>query len=216
MKKYSLLILLALPVLIFSCKKEKIEGGGTVITEPREVENFYNVSVSGSTNVFITYGVAFDVKVKAYQNIIATLETKVQNGTLLIGFKNNVRNDNSEVYITMPALISVTTNGSGNINTKGNFLGMDYFSASTSGTGVISIEKGSAKNYKVSINGSGDVKSFGFLTEQATITASGSGDAEVTVTKNIKATLKGSGNVYYKGNPVIDAITSSSGRMIKK
>ena len=216
MKKYSLLILLATTVLIFSCKKDKIEGGGTVITETRNVENFYNVSVSGATNVFITYGVAFDVKVKAYQNIISTLETKVQNGILMIGFKNNVRNDNSEVYITMPALLSVTTNGSGNIDTKGNFLGMEYFSASTSGTGMISIEKGSAKNYKVYISGSGDVKSFGFLTEQATITASGSGDAELLVTKNLKASLKGSGNVYYKGNPEIDATTSGSGKVIKK
>lgn len=216
MKKYSLLLLLATTVLIFSCKKDKVEGGGTVITEPRNVENFYNVSVSGSTDVFITYGTAFDVKVKAYQNIISTLETKVQNGALLIGFKNNVRNDNSEVYITMPALLSVTTNGSGNIETKGNFLGMDYFSASTTGTGMISIEKGSAKNYKVSINGSGDVKSFNFLTEQATVTASGSGDVELTVTKNLKATLKGSGNVYYKGSPVVDASTSGSGKVIKK
>ena len=216
MKKYSLLILLTTTVLIFSCKKDKIEGGGTVITETRNVENFYNVSVSSATNVFITYGVAFDVKVKAYQNIISTLETKVQNGTLMIAFKNNVRNDNSEVYITMPALLSVSTNGSGNIDTKGNFLGMEYFSASTSGTGMISIEKGSAKNYKVSISGSGDVKSFGFLTEQATITASGSGDAELLVTKNLKATLKGTGNVYYKGNPVVDATTSGSGKVIKK
>lgn len=214
--KKSILLVMTIPVLLFSCKKEKVEGGGTVITEPRNVENFYNVNVSGSTNVYITYGSSFDVKVKAYENIISSLETKVQNGTLLIGFKKNVRNDNSEVYVTMPALLSVTTNGSGNIDTKGNFLGMDYFSANTSGSGVISIEKGSAKNYKVSIDGSGDVKSFGFLTEQTIITASGSGDAELTVTKSLKATLKGSGNVYYKGNPVIDASTSGSGKVFKK
>ena len=200
----------------FSCKKDKIDGGGTIMTEPRKVENFYNVSVSGSTNVFITYGDAFDVKVKAYENIIPILETKVQNGTLLIGLTKNVSNDNSEVYITMPALSSVTTNGSGNIDTKGSFLGMDYFSATTAGTGVITIEKGSALNYKISIAGSGDVKSFGFVTDQATVTISGSGDAELSVAQKLKATLNGSGNVYYKGSPVIDAITKGSGQVIKK
>lgn len=216
MKKSLSLLLIFISVFLFSCKKETIKGSGTVITEPRNIENFYNVSVNGSTNVFITYGTTFSVKVKAYQNIISSLETKVNNGMLTIGFKNNVNNDNSEVYITMPSLLSVATNGSGNIDTKGDFLGMDYFSASTFGSGMISIEKGSAKNYKVSVSGSGDVKSFGLATEQATITASGSGDVELTVTKNLKGTLKGSGNVYYKGSPVIDVTTSGSGKVIKK
>ena len=216
MKKYLLLIIVALSAFFISCKKEKVNGGGAIITEPRNVENFYNVSVSGSANVFITYGSAFDVKVKAYENILSILETKVQNGTLLIGFKTNVNNDNSEVYITMPALSSVTTNGSGNIDTKGNFLGMDYFAATTSGTGIITIEKGNAKNYKISISGSGDVKSFGFVTDQATVSISGSGDAELSVAQKLNATLNGSGNVYYKGNPVVDATTTGSGKVIKK
>jgi hypothetical protein len=215
MKKL-LFLLFSITLIFNSCKKEKIEGRGAIITEPRQVENFYNVSVSGSPNVFIIPGASFDVKVKAYENILPILETKVQNGSLLIGFKKNVSNDNSEVYITMPALSAVTTNGSGNIDTKGNFLGMDYFSATTSGSGIISIEKGSAKNYKISIAGSGDVKSFGFISDQATVSISGSGDAELSVTQKLKATLGGSGNVYYKGNPVVDVVSSGSGQAIKK
>lgn len=201
---------------LISCKKERVNGGGAIITEPRNVENFYNVSVSGTTNVYITYGDTYDVKVKAYENIISVLETKVQNGTLLVGFNKNVNNDNSEVYITMPALSSVSTSGSGNIETKGSFLGMDYFSATTSGSGMISIEKGTAKNYKISIAGSGNVKSFGFVTDQATVSVSGSGNAELSVAQKLNATLKGSGNVYYKGNPVVDATTTGSGQVIKK
>ena len=215
MKKL-LFLLVSITAILISCKKEKVEGGGAIITESRNVENFYNVSVAGSPNVFIISGAAFDVKVKAYENIIPILETKVQNGTLLISLKKNVSNDNSEIYITMPALSAVTTNGSGNIDTKGNFLGMDYFSATTSGSGMITIEKGSAKNYKITIAGSGDVKSFGFVSEQATVSITGSGDAELSVTQKLKATLNGSGNVYYKGNPVVDAVSSGSGKAIKK
>lgn len=215
MKKL-LFLFVSITAILISCKKEKVEGGGAIITESRNVENFYNVSVAGSPNVFIISGAAFDVKVKAYENIIPILETKVQNGTLLIGLKKNVSNDNSEIYITMPALSAVTTDGSGNIDTKGNFLGMDYFSATTSGSGMITIEKGSAKNYKISIAGSGDVKSFGFVSEQATVSITGSGDAELSVTQKLKATLNGSGNVYYKGNPVVDAVSSGSGKAIKK
>lgn len=218
MKKYFLLLFVSLSVLFFSCKKEKVTGEGNVITETRIAENFYNVTVNGSTHIFITQGPAYEVKVKAYENIVSSLETKVQDGTLLIGFKDNknVNNDNSEVYITMPALNSVSSNGSGNISTKGSFLGMDYFIASIAGSGQISIERGSAKNYKISISGSGDVKSYGFTTEQATMNISGSGDAELTVSKTLNATLNGSGNVYYKGNAVVNANTTGSGKVIKK
>lgn len=218
MKKYFLLLFVSLTVLSFSCRKERVSGKGNVITETRMAENFYNVTVNGSTQIFITQGPAFEVKVKAYENIVSSLETKVQNGTLLIGFKDNknVNNDNSEVYIIMPALNSVSTNGSGNISTKGSFLGMDYFTASLAGSGQISIEKGSAKNYKISISGSGDVKSFGFETEQATINISGSGDAELTVSKTLNTTLNGSGNVYYRGNAVVNANTTGSGKVFKE
>lgn len=218
MKKYFLLLLISSSVLFFSCGKAKITGEGNVVTETRIAEDFYNVIVNGSTQVFITQGAAFEVKVKAYENIIHSLETKVQNGALLIGFKDNknVSNDNSEVYITMPALNSVSTNGSGNITTKGSFLGMDYFTASLTGSGLINIERGIAKNYKISISGSGDVKSFGLETEQATISIAGSGDAELTVSKTLNATLTGSGNAYYKGNAVVNANTTGSGKVIKK
>ena len=218
MKNIMLLLTVTFSLSFLSCKKERLSGEGNVVTETRNLENFYNVVSSGSSMVFISQGPVFEIKVKAYENIISALETKVQNGTLLIGYKNNtnINNDNSEVYITMPALNSVSISGSGNLATQGSFLGMDYFTAVTRGSGIISIEKGSAKNYKITISGSGDVKSFGFVTEQATIEISGSGDAELTVSKTLNAALKGSGNVYYRGNAVVDASTSGSGKVIKK
>jgi hypothetical protein len=217
MKKY-FFILMALMAFV-SCKKDRVSGSGEIITETRNVANFYNVSVSGSSNIFITRGDNFEVKVKGYENIIPYLETKIQDGTLLIAFRanSNISNDNSEVFITMPSLNSVVTSGSGNISTTGEFLGSGNFKASTSGSGSISIESGSADNFQVNIYGSGSVKSFGFTAQQTVVNIEGSGNAEITVLQNLNATIKASGNVYYKGNPAtVNSKITGSGQVIKQ
>lgn len=219
MKKFLVFGLLSVVMIMASCKKEKIKGTGEIITEPRSVADFYNVSLSGSSDVFITQGNDFEVKVKGYENIVPELETKVQDGTLLIAFKpnTNVSNDNSEVHITMPNLNSVALSGSGNINAAGSFSGSGNFKATIDGSGNIVLESGDANNYRVDISGSGSVKSFGMISKQAAITIAGSGNVELTVTENLNSTINGSGNVYYKGNPpgVYSKITGS-GQVIKQ
>lgn len=219
MKKYFVFGLLSVCLLAASCKKDSIKGSGSIITEPRAVVDFYNISVSGSTNVFITQGTNFDVKVKAYENIVPYLETKVQNGTLFIGFKanSNVSNDNSEVHITMPSLNSVSVSGSGNITSTGSFLGSGNFKATIAGSGNIVLEGGTANNYQINISGSGSLKSFGMVSKQAVVSLTGSGNAELTVLQDLNATINGSGNVYYKGSPAtVTSKITGSGQIIKQ
>ena len=219
MKKYIFWSILPVCFLFAACKKDRIEGTGSIITEIRNVVDFYNVSASGSTDVFITQGNEFEVKVKGYENIVPQLETKVQNGTLLIAFapNTNISNDNSEVYITMPNLNSVALAGSGDLKTTGAFSGSGNFKASTSGSGNIDIESGTANNYQIDISGSGGVKSFGMVSQQAVVNISGSGEAELTVEKNLNATINGSGSIYYKGNPAtVTTKITGSGQVIKR
>ena len=217
MKKY--LFIAILLVVFTSCKKERITGDGTITTEQRNVSDFSNVYVSGSSNVYITQGNNFDVKVKAYSNLLPYLETKTQNGILTVAYRSNsnVQNDNSEVYITMPSVTGLSTSGSGNINSTGNFVAVDHFNASVSGSGNIIMEGGLANNFKVQISGSGDVKSFGFSVLQADVSIDGSGNAEVRVSHNLKATIHGGGNIYYKGNtPIVNSQVSGSGKLMKQ
>lgn len=215
MNKYLSVCILLLAAA--SCKKDSVEGSGPITTEQRNVSDFTRVFVSGSTNVYITKGDHFSVQVKGYSNLIPYLETKKENQSLLIAFKTsaNVRNDNTEVFITMPSLTGVSTSGSAGITTTGTFSAAD-FNASISGSGNISLEAGEADKYLISISGSGKVKSFGFIARAADITINGSGDAEVQVSQNLKANISGSGNIYYKGNPVVDSHVSGSGKLIKQ
>lgn len=219
MKRLLLLSLFAFCTLLFSCKKDKITGTGLIITEPREVANFYSVTVNGSSDVYISQGNNFEVKVKAYENLLPYLETKLQNGALLISYKNNsnISNDNSEIYITMPSLVALSTSGSGDINSSGNFLNADNFSATISGSGNINIENSAANQFKGTISGSGNLNCFGLVAKAALITIGGSGNAKITVLQNLTASIKGSGNVYYKGaTAVVQSEITGSGQVIKQ
>ncbi|HVF96030.1 MAG TPA: head GIN domain-containing protein [Flavisolibacter sp.] len=204
-------------LLLASCSKDRISGSGSVATQDRNLSSFTRVNTSGGTNVCIVQGPNFNVQVKGYENLLAYMETKVSNNTLEIGYKNNisVKNDNVEVFVTMPLLESLSSSGSANMVTKGPFTGADL-SASLSGSGNITIEQGDVPFLKTSIAGSGNINAFGVTTQRADVSISGSGSTEVKAIMNLKVNISGSGTVYYKGQPVVETQISGSGKVIQK
>lgn len=213
MKKVSLIVVLGVMLSLLSCTKERVSGGGSIITEQRNVANFTNVYSSGSTEVHILEGAAFKVEVRGYNNLLPYYETKLENGTLKIGYQNNVnvKNDNTEVFITMPELTGLQLVGSGNIHTTGNFPLTNNFETNISGSGNIHIASGSSQNFSSSISGSGNIYAFGVTSVSAHTNTVGSGNTEITATNQLRVKITGSGNVYYKSTPVITSEISGSG-----
>lgn len=212
------LSLLFLFTALTGCKKEKVSGGGEIISENRSANNFYNIKVDGNTALFVTGGTEYKVSVKGFENVVPRLKTVVENGTLKIHFEQgvNITNDNSEVYITMPSLGSIISNGNSNMEITGPFIGMDNFSLEKTGIGEMVIDKTSAKNFKLTLTGNASLKGFGLTSENAIVTIKGDGDTELTVTKNLNITLTGSGKIYYKGSPTVQSNIVGSGEVIKK
>ena len=124
---------------------------------------------------------------------------------LQIGFGNDldVSNDNTEVYITLPALDYVQTNGIGDMTVTGEVSGSNHLKAIINGSANISIEKGSANEFEGEINGEGNILALGFQSKIATIKISGSGNTEISVSDKLDVIISGSGNVYYHGKPVV-------------
>lgn len=211
MKK--LVLILFAGIIISSCSKERITGNGPVVTENRSLSNFNAVSVSGSTDVYITYGSNYKVEVKGYSNLLSHFESRLVNNTLYLGYESgvNVHNDNTEVFITMPALGGLQLAGSGNISTTGNFAGNTNFETRIEGSGNITIAQGSTQNFNSSITGSGNVYAFGMVATNAETNTTGSGNTEITVTNQLKVKIEGSGNVYYRGTPTVVANITGSG-----
>lgn len=215
MKKFFAPLLAAL--LLASCAKERLTGSGPVVTEDRAVTNFTKVTTSGAANVYIQQGAAFSVEVKGYGNLLPHFETVVRNQTLEVGYKNvqSIKNDNIEVFVTMPALEGARINGSADVEATGDFTSnrMDFF---ISGSGNIAVESGTAQNLFTDISGSGNIRLFGVTANKAEVSMSGSGTTEVNAVTELKATINGSGTVFYKGSPTIETSVSGSGKLVHR
>lgn len=215
--KHRNFVLFIIIILIAGCSKDKVSGSGAVVTEDRPEANFTGVSMGGSNNVHITKGAGFRVQVKGYGNLLPYYETRVANGVLKLGYKDvNIRNDNIEVFVTMPGLNFLSISGSGDMDVHGNFDGNSTFQTIISGSGNIGLEQGTARDFSSTISGSGNVAAFGIAAENAIINVSGSGNTEITATAILDVTISGSGNVYYKGKPVVTSHVSGSGAIIPK
>jgi hypothetical protein len=213
-----LFLLLPFAVLVFACKKGRITGTGNVTSQERNVAGFTGVVVNGSTKAFINLDTGFTVTVKGYQNLLPYLETNVVNGVLYAGYKDDadVSNDNTEVYVTLPALDYVQTNGSGDMKISGEITGSDHLKASTNGSANISVEQGSAYEFEGEISGNGNIAAMGFQSKEAHVKISGDGNIEISVSDKLDVIINGSGNVYYRGNPVITTNISGNGQVIPK
>jgi hypothetical protein len=186
---------MAILIAFTSCKKDNLVGNGTVTTELRPVTGFSKVDVSGKTGVTINYGTSFKVEVKAYRNLLSSLETKVNGDVLTIGYKSgtSVSNDNSEVFITMPLLTKFSTTGDSKVN----------------------LNSGSANDFEAVITGASKIEGLGFTAKNATVTIEGTGTASFAVTDRLNAKITGSGILYYRGNPSVSSIVVGNGKVEK-
>ena len=218
MKRVFVIATIGISVSFISCTKEKIRGNGPTSTETRNHANFTGVAAFGSSAVYITQGTAFKVEVKGYSNLIPYYETTVVNNILELKYQNdvNVKNDNIEVYITMPVLNKISIYGSGDISTSGVFPGNTDFNATISGSGNINFSSGTSQNFYSTISGSGNIYTIDMIADKAETEVSGSGNTEITANTSLKVRIAGSGNVYYRGTPVITSTISGSGAVIPR
>lgn len=227
-----LAIICALSLLFSSCRK--VVGSGPTISETRSASGFDAISLCMDAEVTIQQDSAYSVEVRAQQNIMDEIKTDVSGSTLTIKHRNNVWIKSDPIYITihMPNLNTLDVSGSGKIQTL-NTIQTGSFSADVSGSGTIVLSglNSTNANFKISgsgevqcksgtvsalntdISGSGAIYTQYMLAQRADCETSGSGTTKVWVEKNLKADISGSGDVYYRGNPIVETHISGSGKV---
>lgn len=183
-------------LVLCSCEKEIIVGSGMIQSEQRPLANFTKVEVQGKTGITVVYGTNFKVEVKAFQNLLPVLETKLLGNVLQIGYKPGVSisNDKSEVIITMPFLTRFSTTGDSDVK----------------------IISGAANDFEVYITGSSRLNAFGFTAKNARIEIEGAGFASISVIDRLKVKITGNGTVYYKGTPLVTSVITGTGKVEKR
>jgi hypothetical protein len=215
-----------------ACKKT-VHGNGPLISKNITIEDFNSVSLMISANVKVVMADSFKCIIRAQQNIADAIKIENDGSDLEITSEFNLKSDEPiEVFVSLPVIERVQVNGSGDISfvnpAKGDKLRlyvngsgsisarveMETIKAELNGSGDISLS-GSAEETSYDINGSGDLHAFDLSSDEVGLSINGSGDAEVNAGSKLKADLKGSGSVRYKGQPHVVSDIIGSGTINK-
>lgn len=171
---YKVLSVLLIVLLFAGCKKENacdcIKRTGPITTQKREIGGFDKIIVYDNINVFITEDPNFEVIVEAGKNLRGLIITEVSYGTLEIKNKNRCNWARSykepiNVYIKMPVIKYITSEGTGNIK------GLNTFTSNT-----FDVQTKNAGNIELTVNnsmvishmhGAGDLTLHGYTNEHA-------------------------------------------------
>ena len=177
-----------------------ITGSNHLVSETRSVPDFDGIRILNQANVSVTQDERESVRIEVNENVADRVVARVVNGVLEVGFDDGSYHEVTlNVSVSLPLLHSVEIDGSGTIATL-NRITTDRLTSSIKGAGNISIS-GTANNHTAMIIGSGNLLTYGLETENTTVTISGSGNAEITVTGTLDAVIEGVGSIEYAGNP---------------
>lgn len=177
------------------------------ITQARDVPTFSKVTISGSINADVTVGEAQSVNIKADDNEINRIETRVKDDTLIIKMKGSFRKSRGMLAtITVPELSAISINGSADADIRN--IDSDQFQIGISGSGDVTAT-GRCREAKYGISGSGDISAQSLQCETVSVGISGSGDADVYASSEISVSISGSGDVTALGRPTVKRVSVS-------
>lgn len=227
-----LFLLCAVAVFTFSCNQETVDGNGNVISESRNTGDFTGIKLLGSMNIEVKAGEKQSVEIKGEENILPYVETYIDNGNLMVRYKDNVSintNDDLKVYITTASLKEVEVLGSGDITGEGRFVSDDKMEIAVLGSGNIRLEvdapkvevkttgsgdiylSGNTKDISCNSMGSGNIDAADLKAENAKAKTMGSGDIKVFASVQVDCTINGSGSIKYRGGGAASSVVHGSG-----
>lgn len=234
--RFSKLLWMAVLLLfITACNKNKIKCTGDS-EKDHTVANFNKVTVSDNFNVYITKGTSFAMKAKGCTENINDLKVAVESNILKIQYKSSkMHEEGLDIFITMPELAKLDASGAAKATINGmagQIPAMQIvLSGASEGTvngsatemlfnlsGASKLEIiGTANVLTGDLSGASLLKSYGLVSKQTDINASGASEAYVTAQDKLYAEASGASTIRYKGNPpVIYTNTTGSSRVIKE
>lgn len=208
---------------------------GKSTTETRVTDGFNTIKVNDGINLFITQGNETSIQVKAGKNLMKHIKTDVANNVL------NIENNNKcnwvrsfkkkiDVHITCPSIREIKYEGYGDIVFQNEMLVdtflLNMFQASGNlnlklngsyielkiHTGPADIDaSGTANELVLFNNGNGILNAESLITQSALVVNRNTGKIKVNANQKLKAEISGSGDIYYRGNPIVEFLKFGKG-----
>jgi hypothetical protein len=226
----------ACTVLLSSCFINNnpfgIQGSGNSTTENRTVSSFTGITNETSCDVEVINqsADAGKIEIQVDDNLLQYVRTEVQGSTLRIHTNGTSISPRRifKIKVNAAMINKFDLLGSGNTNVRA--LNTPDFTALLSGSGDLTLAgtmtastlrvsgsgnvtaSGSGQRTELVLSGSGDINTRDLTVEQGSARISGSGDITIFASKTLDASISGSGNIRYYGNPsTVNRSVSGSG-----
>ncbi len=200
-----------------------VKGNGNMTTVNRTTGNYNSIKCAGFMDFKLIPGSEGNITIEAESNLIEYITTEIKNDALIVKVKNNMNlkpSKNNPILITIPyeSVHHVSLSGSGDLWNEGTLVSSS-FDTSISGSGDVVLEissskvkgsvsgsgdltlKGTTTDLVASVTGSGDFHGFDLESVNVDVSVTGSGDAAVNVSGELRARVTGSGDIEYRGAP---------------
>ena len=174
-------------------------GSGRMVTEQRDIGSFDRIESNIGADITVSIGATQSVSLIYDDNLIGYVTTKVRGKKLVIESSRSFSSSKDcQIKIVVPQLEEVSVGGSGKIEVVG--LDADRFSVEIDGSADV-VVSGEVGELVIEVNGSGNVDTRDLVAGEATVEINGSGDVNVMARDYLTATVNGSGDIVYTGNP---------------
>jgi hypothetical protein len=221
-------------IVLSACSITTVRGSGNVVEESREASDISGVNLATIGDLTIEVGDTESFRIEAEDNLLEYFETKVRNGKLRIETQDNIKLETTKpvrYYLTVTGLDTIEISSAGNIEApdletaefsitissagdlKMGDLNADTLEVDIDSTGNVDITGGAVKSQDIDIGSTGNYTAQDLVSDEAEVRLSSTGSATIWVQDNLKANLSSSGDLRYRGNPTVDATTSSVGEV---
>lgn len=206
--------------------KDCVKGIGEAIKEKRIVGKVNTIELDGSIDVYLYQSDKDYVHVEAQFNIIPLIVTENIDGVLYIRTKKGECYNSTKsisIHVYSKEFQNLTINGSGDIYNKTNIKGtglklfvngsgdidlanvkLQSMDVAINGSGDVNVNSiDTVEALNLNINGSGDINLIDAPGQEVIINIQGSGDIKVHAVDNLTVEISGSGDVQYKGTPIV-------------
>jgi Putative auto-transporter adhesin, head GIN domain len=200
----------------FNIGQSGIRGSGVFKTQSRPVAGFSSIFFKSEGKVIVQQTGKESLAIRAEDNILPLLESRVADGILYLGTVNDTDIDPTksiEFVLEVKTLENLNITGVGSIEAKD--IQSKRLTVSLRGVGNLTIS-GSADVLNLDLSGVGSYEGAAFKTKQTIVRSRGIGSAVVNASEQLKADLSGIGSVEYVGSPQVRETVRGAGTVKKR
>jgi hypothetical protein len=180
----------------------QIQGSGMIISSDRAVSDFSSIQINLGADLALSQGGSESMTIQADDNLMQYLETRVENGRLIVSTPSN-----TSITPSQPIRLSVRFTTLTEIEILGSSisaaaLDLDALAIRFSGSGSTRLS-GRADEQTIQIRGQATINNFDLASRQVSVDISGNGVIEVSAADTLNIVVAGMGILRYNGSPTI-------------